>query len=128
MFTSLLFSACGSDAEDDDVLDKKAEQIEEELTPSLKIVNKSGIDFYGIMMSRSTKDTWKDVLTEKTFPNNKTITITFPNGKDGEWDIRLYEDENDIDNGFIEFLELDLTNISKLTIIEKNNKTWYSLE
>ncbi|MBR6179506.1 MAG: hypothetical protein IKQ70_16700 [Bacteroidales bacterium] len=113
MITAMGFASCSDDEEED---------------ATFKIVNNSGRDFYGIMMSPSSQTTWRDVLTDDTFPNGSSVTVTFNGSKDGQWDIRLFEDENDIDNGYVEFTNLNLTGRTKLTLTKKGDELWYELE
>ncbi len=113
MITAMGFASCSDDDEED---------------ATFKIVNNSGRDFYGIMMSPSSQTTWRDVLTDDTFPNGSSVTVTFNGSKDGQWDIRLFEDENDIDNGYVEFTNLNLTGRTKLTLTKKGDDLWYELE
>ncbi|MBP5503536.1 MAG: hypothetical protein J6Y24_12180 [Bacteroidales bacterium] len=113
MITAMGFASCSDDEEED---------------ATFKIVNNSGRDFYGIMMSPSSQTTWRDVLTDDTFPNGSSVTVTFNGSKDGQWDIRLFEDENDIDNGYVEFKNLNLTGRTKLTLTKKGDELWYELE
>ena len=113
MVTAMGFVSCSDDDEED---------------ATFKIVNNSGRDFYGIMMSPSSQTTWRDVLTDDTFPNGSSVTVTFNGSKDGQWDIRLFEDENDIDNGYVEFTNLNLTGRTKLTLTKKGDELWYELE
>ncbi len=112
MITAMGFASCSDDDEED---------------ATFKIVNNSGRDFYGMMMSPSSQTTWRDVLTDDTFPNGSSVTVTFNGSKDGQWDIRLFEDENDIDNGYVEFTNLSLTGRTKLTLTKKGD-VWYELE
>lgn len=113
LVTAMGFASCSDDDEED---------------ATFKIVNNSGRDFYGIMMSPSSQTTWRDVLTDDTFPNGSSVTVTFNGSKDGQWDIRLFEDENDIDNGYVEFTNLNLTGRTKLTLTKKGDDLWYELE
>lgn len=113
MITAMGFASCSDDDEED---------------ATFKIVNNSGRDFYGIMMSPSSQTTWRDVLTDDTFPNGSSVIVTFDGSKDGQWDIRLFEDENDIDNGYVEFTNLNLTGRTKLTLTKKGDELWYELE
>ena len=113
MVTAMGFVSCSDDDEED---------------ATFKIVNNSGRDFYGIMMSPSSQTTWRDVLTDDTFPNGSSVTVTFNGSKDGQWDIRLFEDENDIDNGYVEFKNLNLTGRTKLTLTKQGDDLWYELE
>ena len=113
MITAMGFASCSDDEEED---------------ATFKIVNNSGRDFYGIMMSPSSQTTWRDVLTDDTFPNGSSVTVTFNGCKDGQWDIRLFEDENDIDNGYVEFTNLNLTGRTKLTLTKQGDDLWYELE
>ncbi len=113
LVTAMGFASCSDDDEED---------------ATFKIVNNSGRDFYGIMMSPSSQTTWRDVLTDDTFPNGSSVTVTFNGSKDGQWDIRLFEDENDIDNGYVEFKNLNLTGRTKLTLTKKGDELWYELE
>lgn|GEM_PF-2698220 len=113
MITAMGFASCSDDDEED---------------ATFKIVNNSGRDFYGIMMSPSSQTTWRDVLTDDTFPNGSSVTVTFNGRKDGQWDIRLFEDENDIDNGYVEFKNLNLTGRTKLTLTKQGDDLWYELE
>lgn len=113
LVTAMGFASCSDDDEED---------------ATFKIVNNSGRDFYGIMMSPSSQTTWRDVLTDDTFPNGSSVTVTFNGSKDGQWDIRLFEDENDIDNGYVEFTNLNLTGRTKLTLTKKGDELWYELE
>lgn len=113
LVTAMGFASCSDDDEED---------------ATFKIVNNSGRDFYGIMMSPSSQTTWRDVLTDDTFPNGSSVTVTFNGSKDGQWDIRLFEDENDIDNGYVEFKNLNLTGRTKLTLTKQGDDLWYELE
>lgn len=108
------FTSCGND-DDDVTIDNK-----------LKIVNLSGCDFESVYMSPSSMDTWTDILDDDdVLMDEETLNIELLKSKNQKWDIRLCEDVLDIDNGYIEFTNLNLTGVSTITIIQKEGGDLY---
>ncbi len=108
------FTSCGDDY-DDVKIDNK-----------LKIVNLSGCDFESVYMSPSYMDSWTDILDDDdVFMDEETLNIELLKSKNQKWDIRLCEDVLDIDNGYIEFTNLNLTGVSTITIIQKEGGDLY---
>ena len=113
MMATTTFTSCGDD--DDVVIDNK-----------LKIVNLSGCDFESVYMSPSYMDTWSDILDDDdVLMDEESLDIELLKSKNQKWDIRLCEDVLDIDNGYIEFTNLNLTGISTITIIQKEGGDLY---
>ena len=92
---------------------------------TFKIVNLTGIDFYGVMMSPASQSTWSDVLPNDKFPNGSEATITISGNKDQAWDIRLFQDPDDLQNGYIDFSGIDLTGRSKLSLLDNGDGNIY---
>lgn len=114
MMATTTFTSCGDD-DDDVTVDNK-----------LKIVNLSGYDFESVFMSPSSMDTWTDILDDDdVLMDEETLNIELLKSKNQKWDIRLCQDVLDIENGYIEFKNLNLTGISTITIIQKEGGDLY---
>ncbi|MCQ2973310.1 MAG: hypothetical protein MJ211_00710 [Bacteroidales bacterium] len=98
-------------------------------TSTFNIVNLSGYDFYGIMMSPSSQEKWSDVLPNDEFPNGQQAVITISGNKDQAWDIRLFQNPDDLENDYIDFDEIDLTGRTTLSIVlNEDGELWWTLE
>ena len=92
------------------------------------LVNESGIDFYGIMMSPSDDDEWEDVMGEDMLENGTKVTLTLTN-KNKEWDIRFFTDPDDLEHGYIDFSGVDLTGVTQLRLfIDEDGDLAYSIK
>ncbi len=93
----------------------EAEEPAAQAALDFEIVNKTGVEIHALHVSPSDKDAWgKDILGRATMANGAQGTINFsPTEKAELWDLRV-EDE---DGNAIEWTELDLTEISKLTLL-----------
>lgn len=94
---------------------------------TIHLVNKSGIDFYGVMMSASEDDEWEDIMEDETLDNNESVAINISD-KTAEWDIRFFVNPDEED-GYIEFQGLVFGRATTLTLfIDEDGDLAYSLK
>jgi len=89
-------------------------------------VNKTGVELHHMYVSPTAKDDWGgDILGEDVCPPDAQVTITFPDSeKASAWDLRI-EDKG---GNSIEWKNLKLNEISKLTLHYENGKAWADVE
>ena len=93
----------------------------------ITIVNRTGVDIYGLYISPSHSDSWEENLLEgDMLAPGESIEISFEgyNRKNCHWDI-LISDENDDD---LTWEDLNLCKIWKVTLHWNGNKGWADLE
>ena len=91
------------------------------------LVNKSGIDFYGVMMSASEDDEWEDIMGDETLDNNERVALTIGD-KSTAWDIRFFVNPDEED-GYVEFQGLVFGRATTLTLfIDEDGDLAYSLQ
>ncbi len=83
-------------------------------------MNKTGVEIHALHVSPADKEEWgDDVLGRDTLPDGAEVKIKFsPRTKAALWDLRV----EDGDGGSIEWTELNLLEISKVTLVY-NKKT-----
>lgn len=84
------------------------------------LVNKTGVEINALYITpHNAKDWGEDILGADTLPNNNELEITFSRKEKAKlWDLRI-EDE---DGNSIEWTNLNLLEISKVTLYFKNRK------
>ncbi len=92
------------------------------------LVNKSGVEFYGVMMSASDDDEWEDIMGDETLANNEKVAINISD-RNAAWDIRFFLDPDDLDNGYVDFKNLVFGRATTLTLfIDSDGDLAYSLQ
>ncbi len=91
-----------------------------------RLVNKTGVEIYSVYVSPHNADDWQDdVLDEDTLADGDQVDITFSRKeRTAMWDLRI-EDE---DGNALEWENLDLTEVSKVTLHSKKGKNWADVE
>ena len=84
------------------------------------LVNKTGVEIHALHVSPHESDDWEeDVLGRDTLPDGGTVDIKFDRDeKAALWDLRI----EDKDGNHIEWENLDLLKISKVTLHYKDGK------
>ena len=84
------------------------------------LVNKTGVEIHALHVSPHGSDDWEeDVLGKDTLPDGATLDIKFDRDeKAALWDLRI----EDKDGNHIEWENLDLLKISKVTLHYKDGK------
>ncbi|HVE55743.1 MAG TPA: hypothetical protein VNB22_02880 [Pyrinomonadaceae bacterium] len=84
------------------------------------LVNKTGVEIYALYVTPHNANAWgDDILGADTLLANETLEISFSRKERAKlWDLRV-EDE---DGAFIEWENLNLLEISKVTLFYKNGK------
>jgi hypothetical protein len=90
------------------------------------LVNATGVDINAVHISPHSADNWQeDILGQDTLPNGKQVDIHFNRGeKAAMWDLRI----EDKAGNPIEWENLNLLEISKLTLRYANNKATADIE
>ena len=87
------------------------------------IVNKTGYDIKGLYIGASGTGDWTkedEVLKGRSFTNGKALDIKFsPKAKAEKWDIMVKWAD---DSGTVEWLNLKLTEITKVTLVYDKEK------
>lgn len=84
------------------------------------LVNKTGVEIHALHVAPHESDDWEeDVLGRDTLPDGATLDIKFDRDeKAARWDLRI----EDKDGNHIEWENLDLLKISKVTLHYKDGK------
>jgi hypothetical protein len=90
------------------------------------LVNATGVEINALYVSPADKNEWgEDILGQETLPAGKTTDIEFDPKEEAEkWDLRV----EDKDGNSIEWTDLDLTEISKVTLNYKDGKATAKVE
>ena len=90
------------------------------------LVNKTGVEINAVYVSPADKNDWgEDVLGKDTLPAGESADIEFDPEEEAEkWDLRV----EDKDGNSIEWTDLDLTEISKVTLNYANGKATAKVE
>lgn len=90
------------------------------------LVNQTGVEIHRLYTSPHSSDDWEeDVLGDDTLANGESVDITFrPKEKAAKWDLRV-EDE---DGNAITWENLNLLDISTVTLHYKKGKAWADVE
>ena len=78
------------------------------------VVNKTGVEINALYVSPADKNDWgEDILGRDTLPAGESVEIEFDPEEEAEkWDLRV----EDKQGNSIEWTDLDLTEISKVTL------------
>ena len=84
------------------------------------LVNSTGVEIHALYVSPADKNEWgKDILGKDTLASGQTAEITFSPKEEAEnWDLRV----EDSKGNSIEWTDLDLTEISKVTLHYEDGK------
>ncbi len=84
------------------------------------LVNKTGVEIHALYVSPADQNEWgEDILGKDTLPAGQTAEISFDPEEEAEkWDLRV----QDKDGNAIEWSDLDLTEISKVTLFYEGGK------
>jgi hypothetical protein len=84
------------------------------------LVNKTGVEINALYVTPHNADAWgEDILGADTLLNGETLDISFSRKERAKlWDLRVEDD----DGNFIEWENLNLLEISKVTLFYKNGK------
>ena len=90
------------------------------------LVNKTGVEIHNLHVSPSDKEEWgEDILGKDTLGDGQTAEITFsPKEESAKWDLRVADE----DGNSIEWSDLNLLNISKVTLHYENGKATAEVE
>lgn len=90
------------------------------------VVNMTGVEIHELYVSPHAADDWEeDVLGRDTLPSGESVEITFsPKERAKMWDLKIVDGKGNS----IEWENLNLLEISKVTLHYKNGKAWADLE
>jgi hypothetical protein len=84
------------------------------------LINFTGTELRSVYLSPSTSSGWEEnILGGTTFKDGDTLNVRFdPNEKTARWDMRV----EGVDSRYAEWKQLDLRNISGMTLVLKLSK------
>lgn len=84
--------------------------------------NSTGVEIHELYVSPTTIDQWEeDVLGVDTLPNGDSVKITFDDReKSSKWDLKVVDSKGNS----IEWRNLNLIEISEVTLHYKDGKAW----
>ncbi|HEY6188098.1 MAG TPA: hypothetical protein VIW80_10490 [Pyrinomonadaceae bacterium] len=90
------------------------------------LVNQTGVSINELYVSPHTTNDWEeDILGQDTLANGDSVDITFSRTeRAAKWDLKVVDKEGNS----IEWENLNLLEISKLTLHYKNGKAWADVE
>ena len=90
------------------------------------LVNKTGVEIHKLYTSPHSSDEWdEDVLGKDTLADGESIDIEFPKKeKAAHWDLRV----EDSSGSAITWENLNLKEISEVTLHYKNGKAWADIK
>ena len=90
------------------------------------VVNKTGVEINALYVSPADKSEWgEDILGRDTLPAGESVEIEFDPEEEAEkWDLRVEDKEGNS----IEWTDLDLTEISKVTLHYADGKATANVE
>ena len=90
------------------------------------LVNETGVEIHNVHVSPSDKEEWgDDILGKNTLDDGESTEITFnPKEEAEKWDLRVA----DKDGNSIEWSDLNLLNISKVTLRYADGKATAEVE
>ncbi len=90
------------------------------------VVNKTGVEINALYVSPADKNDWgEDILGRDTLPAGESVEIEFdPEEEAAKWDLRV----EDKQGNSIEWTDLDLTEISKVTLNYADGKATANVE
>jgi len=88
--------------------------------------NQTGVEIHELYVSPHSSDDWEeDILGEDTLPNGESVDIHFsPRAKPKMWDLKVVDKEGNS----ITWENLNLLEISDVTLHYKNGKAWADLK
>ncbi len=109
-----IFAGCGGggDLVDDESTSSSDEEV---YSQDFTLVNKTGVEIYGVYLSPSTAEEWgDDLLASNTLADGASTEIVFNSDVDEQyWDLAVEDAEGEA----IQWSEIDLFTISELTIM-----------
>lgn len=86
------------------------------------LVNKTGVEIYSVYISPHSADDWEeDILGRDTLPNGESTNIHFSRKEKAKlWDLRIEDKKGTA----FEWENLNLLEISQVTLYYKNGKAW----
>ena len=86
------------------------------------LINKTGVEIHAVYVSPHDADDWEEnILEEDTLPAGESIDVSFDRSETAKmWDLRV----EDKDGNSIEWENLNLLEISEVTLFYKNGKAW----
>ena len=90
------------------------------------LVNRTGVEINSVYITPHSSDDWEDdILGQDTLPNGDSVDIQFSRKEKAKlWDLRV----EDRDGNSIEWENLNLLEISKVTLFYKNGRAWAETE
>ena len=90
------------------------------------VVNKTGVEIHALFVSAADKNDWEeDILGKDTLAAGQSVDVSFDADEAAEkWDLRV----QDKDGNAIEWTDLDLTEISKVTLFYEGGKATAKVE
>ena len=90
------------------------------------VLNKTGIEIHDLYVTPHDSDDWEDdILGEDTLVNGAEVDIKFSRKEKAKsWDLKVV----DVDGNEVTWENLDLLEISKVTLHYKKDKAWADVE
>ena len=90
------------------------------------LVNKTGVEIHALYVSPADKNDWgEDILGQDTLPAGESTDIEFDAEEEAaKWDVRVQDKEGNA----IEWSDLDLTEIAKVTLFYEGGKATAKVE
>ena len=90
------------------------------------LVNQTGIEIHKVYVSPHSADEWgEDILGKDTLPDGESVDITFSKKeRAAHWDLKI----EDGHGNSVTWEDLNLKEISKITLHYKNGKAWVDVE
>ena len=90
------------------------------------LVNQTGVEIHKVFISPHDSNDWEeDILGRDTLPNGESVDIKFHrNEKAANWDLRVEDSQGHA----LEWENLNLLEISEVTLHYKNGKAWADLK
>ena len=108
------------------ILAISAQQAVAQSAQDFTVVNKTGVEIHALYVTPHNADDWgDDILGADTLERNGVLDITFSRREKAKyWDLRI----EDGDGEFIEWENLNLLEISQVTLFYKNGKATATVE
>ncbi len=90
------------------------------------LVNATGVEINRVYISPHSTNNWEeDILGQETLPDGDSVLITFDRSeRAAKWDLRVEDKQGNA----IEWENLNLLEISKVTLHYKNGRAWADVE
>lgn len=90
------------------------------------VVNRTGVEIHQLFVSPHDTDEWEeDILGKGTLEDGDELEVSFSSSEDAAmWDLMIVDDEGNS----ITWENLDLLEISEVTLHYKNGKSWADTE